>query len=79
MFALKGLKKLPCQVEQSNLNIFESTKSFPPPQVPALSHLADALITYYWTGLLILDHSYLVGNLTNAKIAETKTLEPLKS
>ncbi len=22
-------------------------------------------ITYYWTGLLILDHSYLVGNLTN--------------
>jgi predicted membrane-bound dolichyl-phosphate-mannose-protein mannosyltransferase len=29
-------------------------------------------ITYYWTGLLILDHSYLVGNLTNSKIAETK-------
>jgi hypothetical protein len=39
-------------------------------------------ITYYWTGLLILDgfdHSYLVGNLTNSKIAETKALEPLKS
>ncbi len=28
--------------------------------------------TYYWTSLLILDHSYLVGNLTNSKIAETK-------
>ncbi len=28
---------------------------------------------------LILDDSYLVGNLTNAKIAETKALEPLKS
>jgi hypothetical protein len=36
-------------------------------------------ITYYWTGLLILDHSYLVGSLTNAKIAETKALKPLKS
>jgi hypothetical protein len=36
-------------------------------------------ITYYWTGLLILDHSYLVGNLTNSRIAETKVLEPLKS
>ncbi len=29
--------------------------------------------------LLILDHSYLVGNLTNSNIAETKALEPLKS
>jgi hypothetical protein len=36
-------------------------------------------ITYYWTGFLILDHSYLVGNLTNSKIAETKALESLKS
>jgi hypothetical protein len=36
-------------------------------------------ITYYWTAPLILDHSYLVGNLTNSKIAETKALEPLKS
>jgi hypothetical protein len=35
-------------------------------------------ITYDWTGLLILDHSYLVGNLTISKIAETKALEPLK-
>ncbi len=35
-------------------------------------------ITYYWTDLLILDHLYLVGNLTNSKIAETKALEPLK-
>jgi hypothetical protein len=26
-------------------------------------------ITYYWTCLLILDHSYLVGNLTYSKIA----------
>ncbi len=34
-------------------------------------------ITYYWTVPLILDHSYLVGNLTNSKIAETKALEPL--
>ncbi len=29
-------------------------------------------ITYYWTSLLILGHSYIVGNLTNSKIAETK-------
>jgi hypothetical protein len=32
-------------------------------------------ITYHWTVVtvpLILDHSYLVGNLTNSKIAETK-------
>jgi hypothetical protein len=36
-------------------------------------------ITYDWTGLQILDHSYLVGNLANSKIAETKALEPLKS
>ncbi len=35
--------------------------------------------TYYCTGLLILDHSYLVGNLTNSKIAGTKASEPLKS
>jgi hypothetical protein len=36
-------------------------------------------ITYYWTGLLILDHSYLVGNLTNSRIAATKALQLLKS
>ncbi len=35
-------------------------------------------ITCYWTGLLIFDRSYLVGNLTNSKMAETKALEPLK-
>jgi hypothetical protein len=35
-------------------------------------------ITYYWTVPLILDHSYLFGNLTNSKIDETKALEPLK-
>ncbi len=37
------------------------------------------LITYYWTGLPILDHSYLVGNLTKAKMAQTKALAPLRS
>jgi hypothetical protein len=37
------------------------------------------MITYYWTGLVILDYSYLVGNFTNSKIAETKALEPPKS
>jgi 5-oxoprolinase (ATP-hydrolysing) len=36
-------------------------------------------ITYYWTSLLIWDHSYLVGNFADSKIAETKALEPLKS
>ncbi len=36
-------------------------------------------ITYYWTCLLILDHSYLVRNLTNSKIAEKKALKPVKS
>jgi hypothetical protein len=29
-------------------------------------------ITYYWTVPLILDHSYLVGELTSSKIADTK-------
>ncbi len=36
-------------------------------------------ITYYWIVPLILDDSYLVGNLTNLRIAETKALELLKS
>jgi hypothetical protein len=35
-------------------------------------------ITYSWTVPPILDHSYLVGNLTISEIAETKALEPLK-
>jgi hypothetical protein len=42
-------------------------------------HMLYPSITYYWTVHLILDHSDLVGNLTNSKIAETKALEPLKS
>jgi hypothetical protein len=29
-------------------------------------------ITYYWTVLLILDHSYLVGKLTGSEIADKK-------
>jgi hypothetical protein len=44
-----------------------------------LVQLSASSITYYWIGLLILDHSYLVGNLTNSKIAETKAVEPPKS
>jgi hypothetical protein len=28
---------------------------------------------------LLLDHAYLVGNLRNSKVAETKALEPVKS
>ncbi len=37
-------------------------------------------ITYFWTVLLISDHSYLVENLTYSKVAETKALDPsLKS
>jgi hypothetical protein len=36
-------------------------------------------ITHYCTVPLILDHSYLVGNLTNSIIAETNALEPPKS
>ncbi len=44
-----------------------------------LVHKGYPPITHYCTGLLILDHSYLVGNLTKSKIAETKTLEPLES
>ncbi len=35
-------------------------------------------ITYFWTGLIILHHSYLVGNLTNSKNAERKSSKPLK-
>jgi hypothetical protein len=37
------------------------------------------IIPLIWTVPLILDHLYLVGNLTNSKIPETKALEPLKS
>ncbi len=37
------------------------------------------MITYYRTMPLTLEHSYLIENLTNSKIAETKALEPLKS
>ncbi len=29
-------------------------------------------IAYYWTVLLILDHSYLVGKLTSSKSVDTK-------
>jgi hypothetical protein len=29
-------------------------------------------ITYCWTGLLILDHSYLVGKFASSKIAGTE-------
>jgi hypothetical protein len=36
-------------------------------------------ITYSWTVPLILDRSYLLGNLRNSKIAETKALDHLKS
>jgi hypothetical protein len=32
-------------------------------------------IAYYWTRFLIMDHAYLVGNLTDSKIAGTKALE----
>jgi hypothetical protein len=41
--------------------------------------LTIQLITYYWTGYLILDYSYFVGKLTNSKIVETNALEPLES
>ncbi len=41
------------------------------------AHISYPPITYYWTVPLILDHSYLVGNLTNSIIAETKALNPL--
>ncbi len=49
-----------------NTLYFFFTKLYPP-------------ITYYRTGLLILDRSYLIGDLTNSKIAKTKALEPIKS
>ncbi len=42
----------------------------------AVHHLT---ITYYWIVSLILDHSYLVGNLSNSEINETKALDLLKS
>jgi hypothetical protein len=44
-----------------------------------LQDLEYPTITYYWRVPLILDHSYLFGNLTNSKIAETKALETLES
>jgi hypothetical protein len=52
---------------------------FLPSSVASLDARCTPLITYYWTVPLILDHSYLVGYLTNSKIAETKALEALKS
>ncbi len=47
--------------------------------ISATSMLRHPPIPYYWTVPLMLDRSYLVGNLTNSKIAETNALEPLKS
>jgi hypothetical protein len=38
----------------------------------SLSSFWYPTISYYWTVPLILDHSYLVGNLTSSKIADTK-------
>ncbi len=61
-----SIKNYECLPLQSQRMIQEITSKLPP-------------ITYYWTGFLILDHSYIVGNLTNSKIAETEALEPLKS
>jgi hypothetical protein len=58
-------------VPENNILVLVSTKNTVPHPLPPITH--------YWTGLLILDHSYLVGNLTNSKIAETKALESLKS
>ncbi len=56
------------------------TRKFWQPVQPAIpDKIYYPPITYYWTGLLILDHSYLVGNMTISKIAGTKALEPLKS
>jgi hypothetical protein len=71
-------------------NLYLDTPIYRPPYISFLDELKNSCdfviplrsippITYYWTGLLILDHSYLVGNLTNSKIAETKAVEPLKS
>jgi hypothetical protein len=63
-----------CFTKVENQSLFSihtlAPSNYPPPPFP---------ITYYWTVSLILDHSYLVGNLTNSKIVETKPLEPLKS
>jgi hypothetical protein len=53
--------------------------TIPPLNNTAMHVQIEYMITYYWAGLLILDHSYLFGNLTNSKIDETKALEPLKS
>jgi hypothetical protein len=36
-------------------------------------------ITYYWTVPLILDHSYLVGELTSSKIADSPDLRGSKA
>jgi hypothetical protein len=55
------MQKERCNIEGSRAGSLEGT-----PQ-----------ITYYWTGLLILDHSYPVGNLKNSKIAETKAIQNL--
>jgi hypothetical protein len=53
--------------KSSKMNVFRET---------SICQLCYPSITYYWTGLLMLDHSHLDGNLTNSKIAEPKPLEP---
>ncbi len=42
------------------------------PWMPSVAWFSPKYITYDWTDILILDRSYLVENLTNSKIAETK-------
>ncbi len=47
--------------------------------VICISFCVYPLITYYWTAsLLILDHSYLLGNLINSRIAENKSFRTSK-
>jgi hypothetical protein len=63
-----------CYIRQQSRTHLEVGRSRNTKKVPMMY----PAITYYWTGLLILDHVYLIGNLTNSKIAKTKSSEPLK-
>ncbi len=73
--------------KKSMLHLFASLAAYTrdewSPAASSLRHVAIFRVGSTWprhfSMPLILDHSYLVGNLTNSKIAETKTLEPLKS
>jgi hypothetical protein len=74
MFRTSG-QKLLTEVVKTNVDFKEEELWFWVLKPQGGEPFQYPMITYSWTVPLILDHSYLVGNLTNTKIPETKDLD----